>query len=306
MDHRITATVIDTRGRKHTSGITTWVTGRGHVVWQEPTDYRLQIIPEKETVNLGETARYLIKNPFPGAHALITLERYGILKQWMQKLETATEVIEVPVTAQLQPGFFFSATILSPRVAKPLGENQVDLGKPAFRTGYVKTRVIDTGKGMTVTVDTDLEIYKPGDTVTIDINAQMPKSTSNTPVEFAVAVLDEAVFDLIAGGKQHFDVHKGFYTLDGLDVNNYSLLTNIVGRRIFEAKGANVGGDGGGNIDMRSFFKFVSYWNPSLMADDKGHARATFTVPDNLTGWRIFAMAVTPDDIMGLGKVGSK
>ena len=301
-DYRISATVADTRGRQHASGITTWVTGQGHVVWQEPTDYRLQIIPEKETVNLGETAQYLIKNPFPGAYALITLERYGILQQWVKKMETATEVINVPVSADLQPGFFLSATILSPRVAKPLGENQVDLGKPTFRTGYVETRVIDPGKGMAVTVDTDREIYKPGDTVTVDINAHLPDSPPNAPVEFAVAVLDEAVFDLIAGKKQHFDVRKGFYTLDGLDVNNYSLLTNIVGRRMFEAKGANVGGDGGGNIAMRSFFKFVSHWNPSLMADAKGHARVTFTVPDNLTGWRIFAMAVTPDDLMGLGE----
>ncbi len=301
-DYRISATVTDTRGRQHASGITTWVTGQGHVVWQEPTDYRLQIIPEKETVNLGETAQYLIKNPFPGAYALITLERYGILQQWVKKMETATEMIKVPVSADLQPGFFLSATILSPRVAKPLGKHQVDLGKPTFRTGYVETRVIDPGKGMTVTVDTDRKIYKPGDVVTVDINAHLPDSPPNAPVEFAVAVLDEAVFDLIAGKKQHFDVRKGFYTLDGLDVNNYSLLTNIVGRRMFEAKGANVGGDGGGNIAMRSFFKFVSHWNPSLMADDKGHARVTFTVPDNLTGWRIFAMAVTPDEVMGLGE----
>ena len=300
-DYRITATVTDTHGRRHSSGITTWVTGRGHVVWQEPADYRLTIIPEKDTVNLGETAQYLIKNPFPGAYALITLERYGILRQWVQNMETATEVIDVPVSTDLQPGFFLSATILSPRVAKPLGENQVDLGKPTFRTGYVETQVIDPDKGIGVTVDTNQKLYKPGDTVTININAQMPDISQSAPVEFAVAVLDEAVFDLITGGKQHFDVRQGFYTLDGLDVNNYSLLTNIVGRRKLEAKGANVGGDGGGGINMRSFFKFVSYWNPSLMADDKGHAKATFTVPDTLTGWRIFAMAVTPDDLMGLG-----
>ncbi|MFK5951881.1 MAG: MG2 domain-containing protein, partial [Desulfobacterium sp.] len=301
-DYRISATVTDTRGKKHASGITTWVTGRGHVVWQEPADYRLKIIPEKNTVNLGETAQYLIKNPFPGAYALITLERYGILRQWVKKMETATEVIEVPVSTDLQPGFFLSATILSPRVAKPLGENQVDLGKPTFRTGYVETRVIDPNKGMEVTVTTAQKVYKPGDTVTVDINARMPNAPKSAPVEFAVAVLDEAVFDLIASGKKHFDIRQGFYTLDGLDVNNYSLLTNIVGRRRLEAKGANVGGDGGGGIDMRSFFKFVSYWNPSLIADDKGHAKATFTVPDNLTGWRIFAMAVTPDDLMGLGE----
>ena len=306
-DYRISATVTDTRGRTHTSGITTWVTGRGHVVWQEPADYHLTIIPEKTSVPLGETAKYLIKNPFPGVHALITLERYGVLRQWVKTLETATEVIEVPVTTDLQPGFYLSVTLISPRVASPLGGNQVDLGKPTFRTGYVKTEVTDPAKGIRVDAAPDHTVYKPGDTVTLNFRALLPdtlKTAADTPpVEFAVAVLDEAVFDLIAGGKRHFDVRKGFYTLDGLDVDNYSLLTHIVGRRLFEKKGANVGGDGGaGGIDMRSFFKFVSYWNPSLPTDATGHATATFTVPDNLTGWRIFAMAVTPDDGMGLGE----
>ena len=114
-DYRIFATVTDTRGRSHTAGISTWVTGQGHVVWQEPADYRLQIIPEQTTVSPGETARYLIKNPFPGAQALITLERYGILKKWVQRLEQATAVIEVPITRDLAPGFFlFRHPVLSP------------------------------------------------------------------------------------------------------------------------------------------------------------------------------------------------
>ena len=51
-------------------------------------------------------------------------------------------------------------------------------------------------------------------------------------------------------------------------------------------------GDGGGDLGLRSLFKFVSYWNPSLKADEKGNAKFEFEVPDNLTGWRVLAMAV--------------
>ena len=82
----------------------------------------------------------------------------------------------------------------------------------------------------------------------------------------AVVVLDEAVFDLIKGGSEYFDPYRGFYQLDNLDVSSYSLLTRLLGRQKFEKKGAHQGGDGAGSqaLKMRSVFKFVSYWNPSI------------------------------------------
>ncbi len=76
----------------------------------------------------------------------------------------------------------------------------------------------------------------------------------------------------------------------------------MVGRQKFEKKGANAGGDGGPDLSLRTLFKFVSYWNPSIKADKNGKAEFSFEVPDNLTGWRVLVMAVTPDDRMGLGQ----
>jgi len=45
----------------------------------------------------------------------------------------------------------------------------------------------------------------------------------------------------------------------------------------------------------------VSYWNPAITPDKNGNSTIEFDAPDNLTGWRILAWAVTPDDLMGLG-----
>jgi len=57
---------------------------------------------------------------------------------------------------------------------------------------------------------------------------------------------------------------------------------------------------------LRNLFKFVSYWNPAITPDASGRATIEFDVPDNLTGWRILAFAVTQDDEMGLGDVNFK
>jgi len=300
--HRITATIQDTRNRTHASEIYQWVVGKGRVVWQERPDNSLEIIAEKSQYGVGDRARYLVKNPFPGARALITVERYGVLQSWLQTLTSATPIIEFDIQKDFLPGFFLSVVVTSPRVESAPPDNQVDLGKPAFRMGYVKVPVTDPHKEIVVQVEPQRDTYKPRDRVKVEIKAAPRHPADGEPIELAVAVLDEAVFDLLVQGRDYFDPYKGFYTVDGLDLENYSLLMGLVGRQKFEKKGANTGGGGGLDISLRSVFKFVSYWNPSILTDSEGRATIEFEVPDNLTGWRVLAMAVTPGDRMGLGE----
>jgi len=298
--YRCTASVQDSNKREHTSSIERWGTGRGDLVWQTGTNNQLQIIPERESYKIGETARFMIQNPFPTAHALLTVERYGVQRSWNQTITEPSVIIEVPVTSDHLPGFFFSATLMSPRVAKPI-EGNVDLGKPSFRMGYARITVDDPAKQLGVAVSTPKASYKPREQVTIDLSL-----SSNTPqpldVEFAVTVLDEAVFDLIASRRSYFDPYRGFYSIDGLDVKNYNLIKMLLGRQLFEKKGATPGGDGGGKLDMRSIQKYVTYWNPAIRADANGRASISFEAPDNLTGWKVFALAFTKEDRMGLGE----
>ncbi len=299
--HRITATIQDNRNRPHSSEIYQWVVGKGRVVWQERPDNSLEIIAEKSRYGVGDRARYLVKNPFPGARALITVERYGVLQSWLQTLDSGTPIIEFDVQKEYLPGFFLSVVVMSPRVETPPSDNQVDLGKPAFRIGYVKVPVADPYKEILVRVEPERDTYKPRERVQVKLMATPRHPAAEEPIELAVAVLDEAVFDLLVQGRDYFDPYKGFYTIDGLDLENYSLLMRLVGRQKFEKKGATTGGGGGLDISLRSVFKFVSYWNPSIIADAGGRATIEFEVPDNLTGWRVLAMAVTPGDRMGLG-----
>ncbi|HEV2333275.1 MAG TPA: MG2 domain-containing protein [Gammaproteobacteria bacterium] len=300
-EYRIKASVIDTHGRVHQSSLPAWAAGKGEVVWEDHDDGALTLVAEKPGYHVGDIARYMVQNPYPGAKALISIERYGVLKSWVQTLEGSTPVISFPVEQDYLPGFYLSVTVMSPRVAKPLGPDQVDLGKPAFRSGYLQVQVVDDYKVLDVKVSTPKDSYKPRDSVTVSVSAKARHGQAGK-VEFAVAVLDDSVFDLISDGKDYFDPYKGFYKLDGLDLMNYNLITRLVGRQAFEKKGATPGGDGGAALSLRSLFKFVSYWNPSLRADAKGDAKFSFTVPDNLTGWRVLVLAVDPGDRMGLGQ----
>jgi uncharacterized protein YfaS (alpha-2-macroglobulin family) len=299
--HRIVASIQDRHGRPHTTEMYQWVVGKGRVVWQERPGNSLDIVAEKPRYGVGERARFLVKNPFPGAQALITVERYGVLQSWLKTLESGTPIIEFDVQKDFLPGFYLSVVVVSPRVAAPPSDGQVDLGKPAFRMGYVNVPVTDPYKEIRVQVKPDRETYKPRERVRVDLTATPRRGAAQEPIELAVAVLDEAVFELLAQGRDYFNPYRGFYKIDGLDLDNYSLLMRLVGRQKFEKKGANTGGGGGLDISLRSVFKFVSYWNPSIRTDADGRANIEFEVPDNLTGWRVLAMAVTPGDRMGLG-----
>jgi alpha-2-macroglobulin len=303
-EYRVTAMVRDTEDRLHETRQWLYAQGRGAVLWEERPDYSLEIESERDGWRVGETARYLVKNPFPGASALITVERYGVLAQRVQVLDGAAPVIEIPVEPAFVPGAYVSVIVMSPRVEMPPAGG-VDLGKPTFRMGYANLKVDEPWRAIDIDIGSAREQYRPRETVGLSLHARARQPTDE-PVEFAVAVLDEAVFDLIRSGAQkgsdYFDPLKGLTALDPLDLANYSLLTRLVGRQKFEKKGASPGGDGGADLSLRSVERFVAYWNPSLKADKDGRAQLQFTLPDQLTGWRVLALAATPSDRMGLGQ----
>lgn len=294
--YRLTATTTDTRGESHTTTESIWVVGPGEVVWRRENNNQLDIIPEKREYKLGQTARFLVKNPFPEATALVSLERYGVMKQWVQKLKGSAPIIDVKITEDLLPGFYLSVVVTSPRVSKEIKEGSIDLGKPTMRMGYAAVEVIDDANRLTGTVKSTKPTYRPGEVASISIDVP-----GKEEVEVAVAVLDEAVFDLIKRGIDYFDPYKGFFSLEPLDVTNFNLLLELVGLRNFHKKGANSGGDGGG-FAFRTVTKFVAYWNPSVSLDEKRRATVSFDVPDNLTGWRVLALLMSKGDKMGLAE----
>lgn len=307
--YKATAAIKDTKGRVHRVDTWLYVTGPGYVTWESDDNQVIEIIPEKKEFSVGDKAKFLVKNPYPGATALITIERIGVMKAWTMVMMDSATIIEVPMEDDFVPGFNLTVAVTSPRVQKAGQIGEIDLGKPAARFGTAKVSVSDPYKKIEVKAVTAKTEYRPRDKVQVDLTAKVlnPRAPAE-PIEMAVVVLDEAVLNLIRGNEKYFDVYDGFYDAGDWDVLTYNLISMLVGRQKFEKKGANAGGAGGlsGPITMRDIFKYVAYWNPSLVADKNGKAKINFTLPDNLTGWRVLTMAVTPTDRMGLGQYNFK
>src|SRR5699024_651743 len=74
-EYRFLATVIDTQGRKQTTVLHAWSTGVGAATW--PEDDSVTLVPSAASYSVGQTARVLVQNPYPGARALVTVTQDG-------------------------------------------------------------------------------------------------------------------------------------------------------------------------------------------------------------------------------------
>ena len=86
---RIVAGVSDPKGNVQKTKMRRWVAGKGFVLWKTEEGNLLNIYPDKEEYRVGDTAHIFVQNPFPGAKALVTVERYGVLDHWVRRLNTA-------------------------------------------------------------------------------------------------------------------------------------------------------------------------------------------------------------------------
>lgn len=297
----VRAEATDTQGREVVSVMSTYVTGPEYIGWWRNDHDRIDLIPEQAAYELGDTLRVLVKSPYTTARALITIERHGILHREERELEGGAQVLEIPLDNKAYaPGVYLSVVLVQGRVGETI-ENGVDLGRPSFKMGMIKVPVNNPDTRLTVATATDRSEYKPGDRVTVDLSVHDIRG-DGVESEVAVAVVDEALLQLVADYQKKYEVHDGFYRMPDLDVMTSETLIHLLGRRHFGKKGADAGGGGGaGEIALREAFKAVAHWEPALMTGADGKTSFSFSAPDNLTSWRIIAVAVDRNHRFGNG-----
>lgn len=294
---------IDTRQNSIYSEAGFYASGNDYVAWERQEDDMIQLVKDKEKYKPGDKARIIVKSPYENARALITYEREYIINRQVKELKGSTPVIEFDVYKDDLPNIFVSVVLIQGRVAEekfsPYGE---DLGKPSFKIGYVNIPVVTDDKKLKVAVSSDREKYKPGEKVTVTLKLN---DNSGKPVagEVSLAAVDVGVLSLIDYQTPNF--FNAFYGPRSLRVDTAEERLHIIGQRDFGEKGESSGGGGGADLsafNMRSNFKDTPYWNPSIITNNAGEAIVKFTLPDNLTTFRLMAVAATKDSNFGSGQ----
>jgi uncharacterized protein YfaS (alpha-2-macroglobulin family) len=296
----IVAESADKAGRKVAASMRFYAFGAGVAGWQRYDHDRIDVIADKKVYAPGETARLLVKNPLGKCWALVTVERDGVMRHSLQQLQSAAAMIPVKILPADAPNIFVSVVLVRGRISNKKGQGGVDLGKPAFKVGYAKMKVRSGHHKLKVSVKTDKTEYRPAKQVKVDL---MVTDNKGKPVkaEMAVLAVDEAVFLLVAASG--YDPYEYFFRNRPLRVATTDNRIHLIGRRHFGKKG-QILGSGGGFLKarVRKDFRPAAFWAPAVVTGPDGRAKVSFKLPDNLTSFRILAVACTPRDRFGTGR----
>ncbi|MDI1479759.1 MG2 domain-containing protein [Polyangium sp. y55x31] len=244
--------------------------------------HALDLSADKSKYAPGETAKILVRNPFPEATLVTTIEQGHLLEKRAMRVKAGATVIDVPLRPEHAPFVHATATLL------PIGAK----GRAAtdYKIGAVRLPVSMAGARLEVTARSDKPFYRPGDEAEIDIEV-MDGGKPEGDAEVALAVVDEGVLRL-----------TDFHPIDpavalrpgrGLSFRVRDSRSDL--GELFER--SHVPGDGGGAAlstitEARKKFVETALFKPDVRPDAQGKAKVRFKLPDNLTEFRIMAVAL--------------
>lgn len=268
---------------------------------------KLELKLDRATYKVGDVARILVKAPFQGGEALLTVERGGVLEKRTVKLVGPTPTVTVPITEAMRPNAFVALHLLRGRSAPPKA-GKPDLGAPTYRVGYAELKLETTSRKLAVELTPNQKDYRPG--AQLELAVKVKDSVgAGAAAELTVWAVDDGVLTL--NGYQTPDPHGVFsepFPLGVRTLENRESLARLGLVSLPELlgldKGKN-GGDGGpagaaaGSTAPRRDFRPAAFFDGNLLTDAAGVAKVRFKLPESLTSYRLMAVAVAGADRFG-------
>ncbi len=289
-DYVVTLTARDGKGRNVVTRSDFRVIGAEEPSWSWHDVIRIDLIPDKTTYSVGDTAKLLARTPVFG-HALFTVERGGVRSSQSIFINEYETVLEVPIEAGAAPNLFASLLIIRGSAESPHVHPSAD-----YRLGYCQLDVDDPAVNLTTTISTGAaEYYQPGEEIEFTATILDHENQPVPGAEVTFFAVDEGVLSLT--GHLTPDPGEVFHEPFPLAVWTGQSLGDLVPENPLEQdfgnKGYVIGGGGVFGIDpdrIRKDFKALAFWEASLVTGADGVVRAKAIAPDNLTTFRVMAV----------------
>jgi len=295
------AVTKDGDGRVDASTAEVWVPGDDQWWWRPGDSDRVDLLPEKKHYEPGETARFQLRAPFQRGKILVTVEREGVIKGWVQDLDGRSPVISVQIEDTYAPNVYVSAFVVRGRADEVKPTALVDLGRPAFKMGVAEVNVGWRAHELKVSVKADRDVYKVREKAKIKIHIATAKGDAlPSRAEVAIAAVDQGLLEL--------NPNPSWRLLDEmmgqrkLDVGTSTAQMRVVGKRHFGLKALPSGG-GGGEQATRELFDTLLLWKGRVPVSPQGDAEVEIPLNDSLTTFKIVAIASAGVDRFGSGDV---
>lgn len=319
----VVATTVDADGNEARAVRSVWLAGDDDWWFGGDNGDRMDVIAEKPRYAAGDTANFQVRMPFREATALVTVEREGVLSSFVVPLKGTNPVVKVPVPATYAPDVYVSVMAVRGRVTgneswfrklkRAAGfkiENSegapatalVDLAKPSYRMGIARIKVGWEGHQLGVKVTSDKAKYAVRETAKASIEVKGPKGKAPANADVAFVAVDEALLQLAPNESwKLIDAMMGERTLDVL---TSTAQMQVVGKRHYGRKALEPGGGGGGDLSglTREDFRPVLLWKGRVLLDAKGRATVDVPLSDNLSAFRLVAIATDGSQYFGTGE----
>lgn len=306
--YRVAATVADDRNRENRSELTVWVAGdRGGSSVGRDLE-KVELIPDRSSYREGDTAQILVQAPFYPAKAILTLRRNGIVQTEHFTMTGSTHTLSIQLRKDYIPNLHVQVDLVG---AAARGDSADD-SRPVFAMGEVNLSIPPLSYKLAVTATPrEREIPPKGETV-VDLELRDGAGNPVTDGEVVLVVVDEAVLALTS--YQLPDPLAAFYPERNTGVTDFHLRSylyrranNVVKMRKGEAlaakrMNAEYGGVHKPDISLRSDFNPLAVFIASVQTDANGKAAVPVRLPDNLTRYRVMAVATADSNLFGAGE----
>lgn len=289
--YRIRATLAGSASDTTATDVQLWVTGNAATQWGDRyRNNRLDIQLDKPSYQPGEIATALIQSPYPEAELYFAVVRHNVLYQTVTQVKGSAPQVQFRVTPDMLPNAAVEAVLV--RQGKPIAQlepgsldNLVRIGFTPFSTNlnnqYLKV-------GLTVTPS-----LQPGEQQTVQLALQDAQGQPKKG-QFTVMAVNEAVLQL--SGYRPPDLVKTVYAEQPISTRLSDNRPQVVLQAPASPidKGWGYGGGlsfGTGSTRIRTDFRSLAFYNGSVITDNNGKASVTFKLPDDLTTWRVMAVA---------------
>ncbi len=287
-----------------------WATGNSAVFWGGKDQNRLDVKLDKDSYQPGETATALIQSPYAEGELYFAVLRDKPLYEKVTTVAGGAPQIQFEVTPEMLPNAAVEAVLV--RKGEPLSEaepgsveNLVKIGLASFKTDLAE-------KYLEVNITPKELELAPGSQQTLELEL---KDANNQPIrgQLTVMVVNDAILQL--NGYRPPDLVETVYAEQPISTRFSDNRPNVVLEQMSSpiAKGWGYGGGFSAMptsamaAESRQNFQPAAYFNDSIITDGQGEvvnndketivtdatgkATVSFTLPDNLTTWRVMVVA---------------
>jgi len=109
--YTVALSATDPAGRLVRTTFYRWAAGPGWVPWNDESQFKMDVIPDKDRYQVGDTATVMFASPFTNAEAWITVEREGLIEQRRLRLVSGSTTLKFPITEGYAPNVYVSILV---------------------------------------------------------------------------------------------------------------------------------------------------------------------------------------------------